>query len=520
MEILLIVRDFQPRIMNYVKIFDGMNVLVFTVDQWIFERDIERGFLGEATVNALIFPYSPIANKKYLHAQEVKLKKRLILELLENLVLDFPELAHQIHIKPQYFIYEAMLSRARVYPPMMYDLLSFTRESGRKEVVKDVLDGYLQALKELEEESLVNFSEGYVTISRKFVEKAKSRKVHFINLLRPAQETLFMSLLGLFPNVVSFLAQNREFLARFLKADAENSQIAQRIEDPQRYLFVPTARGLVPLTSRLDIEGFARKVIAAGKDARVKVEKIGGVLNDAYIVNADVKGEERRVVVKRFKDWSSFKWFPLTLWTIGTRSFAVLGRSRLERECAVNQFLSSKGFSVPKLLYVNHAERLVFMEYVEGESLEKVIKRILGAKNVNAIKNDLRFLRKVGKTFAGIHATSVSLGDTKPENAVVGNDGKIYLLDFEQASHNGDKVWDVAEFLYYAGHYCSPFASIRSVELVAKTFVDGYLEAGGDVCVVRKAASPKYTKVFSVFTLPHIMFVISSICRKTGKVRG
>jgi thiamine kinase-like enzyme len=35
-------------------------------------------------------------------------------------------------------------------------------------------------------------------------------------------------------------------------------------------------------------------------------------------------------------------------------------------------------------------------------------------------------------------------------------DGSIYLLDFEQATLGGDKTWDIAEFLYYAGHFLSP----------------------------------------------------------------
>jgi tRNA A-37 threonylcarbamoyl transferase component Bud32 len=268
------------------------------------------------------------------------------------------------------------------------------------------------------------------------------------------------------------------------------------------------------------VETFARRVLCASEDAKVEVEEVGGVLNDVYLVKAVVNGAEKRVVVKSFRDWSSFKWFPLTLWTFGTRTFAVLGLSRLERECAISQLLHSKGFAVPKILHVSHGERLIFMEYVEGENLDRVVKRILASKDVGNVEKDLEVVRRVGEEFAKIHMLNIALGDTKPENIIVGKEGAIYFLDFEQASRNGDKVWDVAEFLYYAGHYASPFIGVRPVQLIAEAFVEGYLGAGGDVKIVKEAGKPKYTKVFSVFTLPHVMLVISNICRRADKLKG
>jgi Kae1-associated kinase Bud32 len=454
-----------------------------------------------------------------LHVQEVKLKKRLILELLENLALDFPELSYEIHIKPEYFMYETMLIRARLFPPMIYNLLNFMEGSSKKENIENALHGYLQALKELEKEKSVNFTNNYVIISKHFLDKAKSRKTRFINLFKPAQKTLFTTLLGIFPKIVNLLSQNKEKFFKLTRATEENSKIVHQIEGPQKYLYIPTASGLVPLANKMDIKAFAKEVLSAGNDAEIGVEEIGGVLNDAYLVKVLANGQERKIVVKRFRDWSSFKWFPLTLWTVGTRTFAVLARSRLERECAINQLLYSNGFAVPKLLYVNHAERLIFMEYVEGKNLEKIIKRIVDSKTAGSVKKDLSIVKNVGETFAEVHALGIALGDTKPENIIIDKNGEICLLDFEQASRNGDKVWDIAEFLYYAGHYISPFVGVKSAELIAKAFVEGYLKAGGNPETVKEAGKPKYTKVFSVFTLPHIIYVISNICRKAGKLK-
>jgi tRNA A-37 threonylcarbamoyl transferase component Bud32 len=135
------------------------------------------------------------------------------------------------------------------------------------------------------------------------------------------------------------------------------------------------------------------------------------------------------------------------------------------------------------------------------------------------MQNDLGTISDVGERFAQVHALDIALGDTKPENILGEKNGQICLMDFEQASRNGDKVWDIAEFLYYAGHYISPFAGNQSAEFIAKAFIQGYLKAGGSVQTVKKAGNPKYTKVFSVFTSPHTMLVVSGICRKAETLR-
>ncbi len=518
LEVFVIIRAFQPKLVNYVKNFSQRNIIFFGVDQWVFERDVDRGFLGEALSGELLLPYIPLTGKKYLFSQEVKLKKRLIKEILESLVTDFPELSYEMHIKVEYFMYELLWSRTRIFPPLIYTLLNFNLKS--EENKRALLSGYLEALKELEKEKIVNFSNDFIRIEKDYIARFRRQKIRFTNLFRTAQRTLFMSLLKIFPRIMSFLYESKDFRFMLQKVATGNSEIANQIEDPKKYLLIPTTRGLVPLANRMDIKAFAKKALCVNKEAKIVLEEIGGILNDVYLIRTFMKGEERKIVVKNFRDLSSLKWFPLTLWTVGTRSFAVSGRSRLEREYAINQFLSSKGLAVPKIVHVSHANRLIFMEYVEGENLEKIVKRIVNSKEVQELKKDLGLIKRVGEKFATIHTLGVALGDTKPENIMVSKNGEIYILDFEQASRNGDKIWDIAEFLYYAGHYTPPLATSQVVELIAKTFIEGYLKAGGNIEFVKKAGRPKYTKVFSVFTFPHIIYIISNVCKKADKLKG
>ena len=62
-EVMLVIRDFQPRLMSYLKLIDNKTVFVFAVDQWVFERDVDRGMLGESIASKLIFPYTAMQGK-------------------------------------------------------------------------------------------------------------------------------------------------------------------------------------------------------------------------------------------------------------------------------------------------------------------------------------------------------------------------------------------------------------------------------------------------------------------------
>jgi tRNA A-37 threonylcarbamoyl transferase component Bud32 len=253
----------------------------------------------------------------------------------------------------------------------------------------------------------------------------------------------------------------------------------------------------------------------SGTSLDVKIEQLGGVLNSVYLLKYHRNHEEKKVVVKRFKDWFGLKWFPLSLWTLGTKSFAVLGRTRLEREYSMNQFLRNHGFPVPKVLDISHQERLIFEDFVEGETMVKTIKRIILSR-AKATEDDA-LVREVGRKVAEAHRLGVALGDCKPENIVVAEDGKTYFVDLEQATRNGNQVWDVAEFLYYSGHYVLPISPSGPAELIAREFIGGYLEAGGERETVKSAASARYTKVFSIFTPLHVLLAISNVCKKMSE---
>jgi tRNA A-37 threonylcarbamoyl transferase component Bud32 len=513
LDVLLVLGEHRPQLMSYSEALNGPTLSVLVADQRAFERDVDRGWLGEFIAEKIAAPYDSLINGEYLKIQEAKLKRRFIWELLENLVSEFPELSHELLIQPKYFLYEAVLRRARLFPPMTYRFLNMTTKNLREKNLDTMINGYLKALNELAEEKWIVFSDGFVKIDETFLKAVDKRKVQVAGFLKSVQSAVSLYALSVYSKMARGLTYDQE---RFMRSQRwiKTNETAAWIEDPKRYLFIQTPLGLVPLSDDTTIKDFLRKAVPSGEISEVQIEGLGGVLNTVYLLKFRRDHEEQKVVVKEYKDWWGFKWFPLALWTLGSRNFAVLGRSRLEREYALNQFLSSQGFPVPSVLYVSPQKRLIFEEFIDGENLVEIVKRIISAEQVT--DEEVATIREVGRRIAEAHKLSVALGDCKPENFITAKNGKVYFVDLEQASRNGNQAWDIAEFLYYTGHFVSPMSSTKAAELISKEFIRGYVRAGGAKEIVKKAGSVRYTKVFSVFTWPHVILAISNFCKKAG----
>jgi len=514
--ILLVLKGFRLGLKSFQKPLNETNVFILVVDKGVFERDVEQGWLGEFVVDKITIPYQPFVNKEYLWQKEVQMKKRIIHELLENMILEYPELSHEFLVKAEYFMYKVMKQRAQLFPPITYSYLNVISNDVRIRNVESIMKGYLQAFEELAEEDKIAFSNEHIKITPAFIESVKRRKLRVPAFLKSLQRAALTHLVSFLPKMAGPLTGEEEIFMKTHR-EVETEEPISQLEEPEKYLLVPTPFGLVALSDETTIEDFVRKTVPGGEFLDMKVEKTGGVLNDVYLLRLRKDAEEQRIVVKKFKDWHGVKWFPLALWALGTKAFAVLGQSRLEREYAINQFLGNKGFLVPKVLYVSPQEGLIFEEFVEGENLVYVIKRIVSSESKQATA-DVALVKEVGRKIAEAHRLGVVFGDCKPENILVTKEGKLYFVDFEQASRSGDKAWDVAEFLYYSGHYVFPLSSTDLVEFMARRFIEGYLEGGGKKETVRNAASPRYTKVFSIFTPPHVILATSNLCRKVNDI--
>ncbi len=175
----------------------------------------------------------------------------------------------------------------------------------------------------------------------------------------------------------------------------------------------------------------------------------------------------------------------------------------MEAEYYFNDLLYRRGVKVPRILGADPGSRLILFSHVPGEELSSLL-GVMDGRGQWA-QREREAAHNAGALVASAHQMEVALGDTKPENFIVDRKGSATLVDLEQGRYNGDFAWDAAEFLYYSGHYWLLFN--RTLTGYVDGFIRGYLSQGNSR-ILRSAASPKYVRVFSIWTPPHIIHSI------------
>ncbi len=231
-------------------------------------------------------------------------------------------------------------------------------------------------------------------------------------------------------------------------------------------------------------------------EGRVSIRRIGSFVNDVFLVKVD--GE--KLVAKRYTNWVSLKWVTLSLFGLGSVHFSISGKRRMEAEYAFNDLLSRRGIPVPSILGADQKSRTILFSYVSGDQLSSLLPRLAGGNQIGQREREAAY--QAGKLIASAHVLEAALGDTKPENFLIEKRGEVTLVDLEQARYRGDYSWDLAEFLFYSGHYWLSFN--KTLAGYVDAFIKGYREQGS-ASTVRAAASPRYVRVFSVWTPPNIL---------------
>jgi len=249
-----------------------------------------------------------------------------------------------------------------------------------------------------------------------------------------------------------------------------------------------------------DTDPILKLVRTVQKEGRVSIRRIGSFVNDVFLVK--MNGE--KFVAKRYTNWVSLKWFTLNIYGLGSVRFSVSGRKRMEAEYYYNDFLGRRGVSVPHVLAADPKTRIILFSYAAGDQLSTLLAKLSREGNIGTRENNAAY--GVGRTVGAAHQLEVALGDTKPENFIVEKSGQVTLVDLEQGKFKGDYSWDVAEFLYYSGHYWLTHG--KTLRDYVESFIEGYLEQGS-ARVLKSASSPRYVRVFSLWTPPNTLYGIN-----------
>ncbi len=501
---LLILQDYERGIRyNYRKLGKESDISFLIVDRELFEIDVDNGKVGDFLSNRILTPYIVITNSNYFVEKELIFKKRIIKEELENLIIEYGELSRSLIIKPEYFAISRMVKRAKVFPPLGYN---YSKLINDPTAMKSIMKSFNEAIEEMANDGFIKIDNQNISPTNNFVNNVVSKRTlkKVVNILEQSKASLYSYLMHGKAGLVDLDTISKELTFRTRK-DLSKIIRKKNMKDPRDYLNLRVANGTIYLNDKSSITEILKRM---RPNKKIEITPLTGVLNEVYLVKVD----DEKLVAKKFTDWHSLKWFVLNIFALGAKTFYLSGKNRLQNEISTNTFLTDNKISVPSILHVSLPRGIVFRQFIEGSIITNIVKDSI--KKEDLPKSSKECYYRLGKFFANIHDLGIELGDTKPENFIMDDEGQIFALDLEQSKRNGDAAWDIAEFLYYSGHYA--ILPKNGLKKMINNFIDGYLEIG-DYNILKKAANLSYIKVFSFWTSPQIMFTISEILRNSTK---
>ncbi len=504
-DVLVVCDTYANGLRAHLRVIDGHDVRFLIADRNLLESDVRRGTLGDFFTEKFLYPYRSLANSNYLDRLALEAETRAVKEEARDLVLEYGEMCRGLVARPEFFGLSRMRKQARVFIPSMDDYLRFMEASVRQRNLSVLRDSFGAAISTMKGD-IVDFDGDYVSLQDGAVDRwLKDRaSEQVVNILRQSQRAFY-----------SFITRGRavylslDLLARELysplRFGLRQELVGVEPENPRNYIYLRTSEGLTSFNEKASLE----EIVAKLRPGRpITVSPLAGVLNEVYLVTA---GKEQ-FVAKKFTDWHGFKWFTLNLVSFGSKVFAVSGKTRMTNEYGINRYLAKKGLKVPHVLYVSVKQRILMERYVSGMPLSDFVSQTINQSTLT--KAQYRLAELLGLTLAQIHAVGVSVGDAKPENFVA-KDGEIFTVDLEQAGKQGDYAWDIAELLFYMGHYSASPMPSRGLSEIVESFKTGYLRRG-DSARLKQAAGVRYAKAFSLWTSASIILEISKILHEAS----
>ncbi|MGA8905022.1 MAG: hypothetical protein WB661_08450 [Candidatus Bathyarchaeia archaeon] len=504
-DLLVVCESYANGLRAHLRVIDGHEIRFLIADRGLMESDITKGTLGDFLTEKFLYPNHALVNGDYLENVNLQAKTRVVKEEARDLVVEYGEMCRGLVAKPEFFGISRMRKRARVFLPSMADYLSLLDASVSQQNVSILHDSFKATILEMKGD-VIELDGEYVTFQDSAIDKWLRDRAseQAVNILRQSQRAFYSYLTKGRSIYLSLDLLARE-LSDPLRAGLDPALAGRKPVNPKDYLYLRTSEGLATFNETASFEDIVAK-LRPGRP--ITISPLAGVLNEVVLVTV---GKEQ-FVAKKFTDWHGFKWFTLNLVSFGSKIFAVSGKTRMTNEYGINRYLAKKGLRVPRIIHVNLKQRILVEQYVAGTVLSDFATRAVNQAILT--ESESRIAKTLGETLARIHSVGVSVGDSKPENFVA-SDGDIFTVDLEQAGKRRDFAWDIAELLFYAGHYSASTSPTRGLSRMVDAFTEGYL-LKGQAAELRQAAALRYVKAFSFWTPAPIILEISKILHEAS----
>ena len=483
-DLIVVAKPFREGV-RYRYIDSPVEASALVVDEDMFDQDARTSYLGEFVVGRLLNVYEPISNAELFRSFELEYKKRVLVEALLELSSDYGEFGRHFVVPYEYFLFDRLHTRAAIYPPAVYSYVhTYTCRLGEENKAASI-EGFSTAAHALEGRGFLRAGSAGVRMAPEKLKGDAFTRVQ--NMFSVTARGVTQYAIHGYAGRVGPSVFSREALSK-LRRMRESPPAFVPLENPRSLLRLE--EGSVITDASLLVEQLARLL---GFDTYSTTEKDIGEPYSTTRVLAFTDGERAKsVVVKNYTDVRSLKWALLGIWASTAKRFSTAPVSRMDREYGMTLSLKAIGVLVPSVIAVAPSERILVKDFVSGLPLSSIISAILKGSSM-----EVGPVSEYGKVLARVHAEGIAVGDAKPSNVIVSQEG-LYLTDLEQAFTGGDQAWDIAEFLYYTAKLSNREDAMKKV---ATAFLDSYVKSGGRTSVA-KARSPRYLGPFRPFLTP------------------
>ena len=191
-DIIVVINNYKNKV-RYKYIFDKIEISAIFVDKDSIIRDAKEGNLGEFVIGRLLNPYEVLVNPEFFDRVEIEYKKRIILEQIDKLQIEYRSLSEYLKIPTEFFLFHRLRFRMRIYPPVKYSYIMTYSGKNNSKNVKRSLKGFNEAAKLLQKDNQLRYEKGVVRLINK---KRKSRVMINLRIIRRIINHYYIHLLA------------------------------------------------------------------------------------------------------------------------------------------------------------------------------------------------------------------------------------------------------------------------------------------------------------------------------------
>ena len=162
-DLIVVINNYKEKI-RYQYIFNKINISAIFVDKKEILNDANNASLGEFVAGRLLNPYEVLLNKEFFEEGEYNYKKRVVKESINMLKTKHRSLIKYLNIPIEYFLFKRLNMRMKIYPPVKYSYIMTYHSKQGKQNIKKTLKVFERTIKDLQDEGIVSFSNGFIKI--------------------------------------------------------------------------------------------------------------------------------------------------------------------------------------------------------------------------------------------------------------------------------------------------------------------------------------------------------------------